>query len=116
MSATNIARLTDEWESEYRAFQKRSLADRDYVYVWVDGVHFNVRLEDDRLCTLVMIGVRPDGTKEQDADALLTFFDLPAEHLRYGFPPVMLFRRYCISRSQAAAHRTRPDIGPVLNV
>jgi putative transposase len=32
--------------------------------VWVDGVHFNVRLEDDRLCTLVMIGVRPDGTKE----------------------------------------------------
>jgi transposase-like protein len=39
-------------------------AERDYVYVWVDGVHFNVRLEDDRLCTLVMIGVRPDGTKE----------------------------------------------------
>ena len=64
LSATNIARLTNEWESEYRAFQKQSLADRDYVYVWVDGVHFNVRLEDDRLCTLVMIGVRPDGTKE----------------------------------------------------
>jgi transposase-like protein len=64
LSATNIAPLTDEWESEYRAFQKRSLVDRDYVYVWVDGVHFNVRLEDDRLCTLVMIGVRPDGTKE----------------------------------------------------
>jgi putative transposase len=64
LSATNIARLTNEWETEYRAFQQRSLADRDYVYVWVDGVHFNVRLEDDRLCTLVMIGVRPDGTKE----------------------------------------------------
>jgi transposase-like protein len=64
LSATNIARLTAEWETEYRAFQKRSLTDRDYVYVWVDGIHFNVRLEDDRLCTLVMIGVRPDGTKE----------------------------------------------------
>jgi putative transposase len=64
LSATNIARLTNEWEAEYRAFQKRSLADREYVYVWVDGVHFNVRLDDDRLCTLVMIGVRPDGTKE----------------------------------------------------
>jgi transposase-like protein len=64
LSATNIARLTNEWETEYRAFQKWSLADRDYVYVWVDGVHFNVRPEDDRLCTLVMIGVRPDGTKE----------------------------------------------------
>lgn len=60
LSATNIARLTNEWETEYRTFQKRSLADRDYVYVWVDGVHFNVRLEDDRLCTLVMIGVRPE--------------------------------------------------------
>jgi len=48
LSATNIARLTAEWETEYRAFQQRSLADRDYVYVWVDGVHFNVRLEDDR--------------------------------------------------------------------
>src|SRR5262249_44554433 len=55
LSATNITRLTNEWETEYRAFQKRSLADREYVYVWVD---------DDRLCTLVMIGVRPDGTKE----------------------------------------------------
>ena len=64
LSATNIARLTAEWESDYRTFQQRSLADRDYVYVWVDGVHFNIRLEDDRLCTLVMIGVRPDGTKE----------------------------------------------------
>src|SRR5258707_255908 len=50
--------------SENRAFQKRRLADRDYVYVWVDGVHFNVRLDDDRLCTLVMIGARTDGTKE----------------------------------------------------
>ena len=64
LSATNIARLTNEWEAEHRTFQQRSLADRDYIYVWVDGVHFNVRLEDDRLCTLAMIGVRPDGTKE----------------------------------------------------
>jgi putative transposase len=64
LSATNIAPLTNEWETEYRAFQQRGLADRDYVYVWVDGVHFNVRLDDDRLCTLVMIGACPDGTKE----------------------------------------------------
>lgn len=64
LSATNIARLTNEWETEYRAFQELSLADCDYVYVWVDGVHFNVRLEDDRLCALVMIGARADGTKE----------------------------------------------------
>jgi transposase-like protein len=44
---------------------KRSLKDRDYVYIWVDGVHFNVRLgDDDRLCCLVVVGARLDGTKE----------------------------------------------------
>jgi putative transposase len=64
LSATNIARLTAVWEQEYRQFHHRRLAGCDYVYVWADGVHFNVRLEDDRLCTLVLIGARPDGTKE----------------------------------------------------
>lgn len=64
LSPTNITRLLCVWEEEYRRFQTRDLSDRDYVYVWVDGVHFNIRLEEDRLCTLVMLGVRPDGTKE----------------------------------------------------
>src|SRR4029450_7905027 len=64
LSPTTITRLTAEWEAEYQLFRKSSLAEKDYVYVWVDGVHFNVRLEDDRLCTLVVIGARPDGTKE----------------------------------------------------
>ena len=64
LSPTNIARLTTVWQSEYDEFKKRDLSDRDYVYVWADGIHFNIRLEDDRLCTLVVIGVRPDGTKE----------------------------------------------------
>ena len=64
LSATTITRLTAAWESEYRAFCGMSLAERDYVYLWADGVHFRVRLEEDRLCTLVLIGARPDGTKE----------------------------------------------------
>jgi putative transposase len=64
LSATNIARLTGVWEEEYREFRKRRLEDRDYVYVWADGVHFNVRLEEERLCTLVLIGARADGQKE----------------------------------------------------
>lgn len=64
LSPANITRLLSVWEEEYRRFQTRDLSDRDYVYFWVDGVHFNVRLEEDRLCTLVMIGARPDGTKE----------------------------------------------------
>jgi putative transposase len=64
LSPTNITRLTACWEKEYTAFRQRDLAGREYVYVWVDGVHFNIRLEDDRLCTLVMIGARPNGAKE----------------------------------------------------
>jgi putative transposase len=64
LSPTTITRLTAAWEAEYRGFCESSLTERDYVYLWADGVHFRVRLEEDRLCTLVLIGVRPDGTKE----------------------------------------------------
>ena len=64
LSPTTITRLTAGWETEYHAWRRRDLHDADYVYVWVDGVHFRVRLEEDRLCTLVMIGVCADGTKE----------------------------------------------------
>jgi putative transposase len=64
LSASVITRLTTQWQDEQRAFMNRSLKDRDFVYVWVDGVHFNIRLEEDRLCVLVMVGVRLDGTKE----------------------------------------------------
>jgi putative transposase len=64
LSATNIARLTSVWEQEYREFRTRSLEGMNYVYVWADGIHFRVRLEDDRLCTLVLIGVKADGTKD----------------------------------------------------
>jgi transposase-like protein len=64
LSPTAITRLTAAWQADYEAFQKRDLSECDYVYVWADGVHFRIRLEEDRLCALVMIGVRPDGTKE----------------------------------------------------
>lgn len=64
LSPTTITRLTAAWEAEYQAFCETSLAERDYVYLWADGIHFRVRLETDRLCALVLIGVRPDGTKE----------------------------------------------------
>jgi transposase-like protein len=65
LSASSINRMTAIWEAEYEAFRQRDLSVVDYVYVWVDGIHVNVRLgEPDRLCLLVMIGARPDGTKE----------------------------------------------------
>ena len=64
LSASVITRLTTQWQDEHRTFMSRSLTGCDFVYVWVDGVHFNIRLEEDRLCALVMVGVRLDGTKE----------------------------------------------------
>jgi putative transposase len=64
LSATTITRLTKDWQDEARSFGQRSLAETDYVYVWVDGIHLKVRLEQDKVCLLVMIGVRADGTKE----------------------------------------------------
>jgi transposase-like protein len=64
LSPAAITRLTATWRTEYEQWRTRSLADRDFIYIWVDGVHFNIRLEEDRLAALVVIGVRPDGTKE----------------------------------------------------
>ncbi len=64
LSAATINRLTTQWQGEADAFNTRSLAGTDYVYVWVDGIHLKVRLEQDKVCLLVMIGVRSDGTKE----------------------------------------------------
>lgn len=63
-SPTTITRLLSVWQEEQQSWQKRSLAQKQYVYIWADGVHFKVRLEDDRLACLVIIGVRPDGVKE----------------------------------------------------
>lgn len=64
LSPATVVRLTGQWQGEASAFGQRSLADTDYVYVWVDGIHLKVRLEQDKVCLLVMIGVRADGTKE----------------------------------------------------
>lgn len=63
-SPTNIVRLKESWEAEYRQWRERDLTGTDYVYVWADGVNFSIRLEEDRLTCLVLIGVRRDGTKE----------------------------------------------------
>jgi transposase-like protein len=64
LSASAITRLSTTWQDDHRAFMSRDLVERDYVYVFADGVHFKVRLEEERLCCLVILGVRPDGTKE----------------------------------------------------
>ncbi len=64
LSSSTVNRLTVAWQAEHAEWSERDLSRVDYVYLWADGVHFNIRLEEDRLCCLVIVGVRPDGTKE----------------------------------------------------
>lgn len=64
LSATTITRLTSQWQDEARTFCARDLSGSDYVYLWVDGIHLKVRLDQEKLCLLVMLGVRADGRKE----------------------------------------------------
>ena len=64
LSGPVITKLTEQWQADQHAFSERDLSTVDYVYVWADGIHVNIRLEEHKLCLLVMIGVRADGRKE----------------------------------------------------
>ena len=64
LSAATVTRLKQIWEGEFQEWNQRSLAAKQYVYVWADGVHFNIRLEEDRQCILVLMGATADGKKE----------------------------------------------------
>ncbi len=64
LSATTVTRLKATWEAEFEAWGKRSLAGKRHVYVWADGVHFNIRLDQDRQCILVLMGATAEGRKE----------------------------------------------------
>ena len=65
LSSATIVRLTEQWQKEREEFMRGDLSERNYVYAWVDGIHTKVRLgHDSRLCCLVMVGARIDGTKE----------------------------------------------------
>jgi putative transposase len=64
LSATNIVRLKAGWETEYKAWCQRDLSQKRYVYWWADGIYFNVRLDEERSCVLVLMGALEDGTKE----------------------------------------------------
>jgi putative transposase len=64
LSASTITRLKEVWQGEFQEWTQRSLKGKEYVYVWADGVHFNIRLEEDRQCILVLMGATADGRKE----------------------------------------------------
>lgn len=63
LSASTISRLKEGWQEEKKSWDKRSLLDKEYVYIWVDGIHCQVRM-DEKQCLLVVIGATADGKKE----------------------------------------------------
>ena len=64
LSATTITRLMKAWQDEHKTWSRRSLEGKQYVYLWADGIHFNIRLEEDRQCILVLMGATAEGKKE----------------------------------------------------
>ena len=64
LSASTVVRLKQTWEDDYKQWNQRDLTGKRYVYLWADGIHFNVRLEEDRTCILVLMGATADGRKE----------------------------------------------------
>jgi hypothetical protein len=91
-----ITRLTETWKAQQRAFAPRDLSQVDYVYLWADGIHVNIRLEENKLCLLVMIGVRADGRKELGAladgyrESVESWADLLRDCARRGMRPPVL--------------------------
>src|SRR5256885_12350081 len=57
LSSATVSRLTAQWTEDHKAFQARDLSKTDFVYVWANGVHPKVRLDEARACVLVMVGV-----------------------------------------------------------
>jgi putative transposase len=91
-----VTRLTAQWQAEREAFSRRPLTEVDYVYIWADGVHFNVRLDESRLCALVIVGVRADGSKELVAiadghrESTESWADVLRDLRRRGMPAPMV--------------------------
>jgi putative transposase len=96
LSASVVTRLTTQWQAEREAFSRRALTEVDYVYMWADGVHFNVRLDESRLCALVIVGVRADGSKELVAiadghrESTESWADVLRDLRRRGMPAPMV--------------------------
>jgi transposase-like protein len=126
LSAAVITRLTETWQAEQRAFAARDLSAVDYVYLWADGIHVNIRLEEHKLCLLVLIGVRADGRKElialadDDRESAESWADLLRDCARRGMrAPVLAvgdgalgfwgaLREVFPRSGRAAAGSTRP--------
>jgi transposase-like protein len=114
LSASVITKLTERWKAEQRVFAEHDLSSVDYVYVWTNGVHVNIRLEDTKICLLVVIGVRADERKELVAladvyrESVESWPDLlrdAALRTVHGVPSQEGARRWCVRRPDGVCRR-----------
>jgi transposase-like protein len=118
LSSSVITKLTETWKAEAAAFMARDLSGVDYVYLWVDGIHLGIRLDEDKLCLLVMIGVRADGRKELVAlaggyrESAESWADLLRDCARRGMRAPVLAMAFKLIES--AQHRWRMVNAPQL--
>ena len=118
-----ITKLTETWKAEAAAFAQRDLSGVDYVYAWADGIHLNIRLDEEKLCLLVLIGVRIDGRKELIAlapgyrESAESWSDLTRDCVRRGLrAPVLASRRRGARLLVRAARRVPAGQGAALLV
>ena len=102
LSATTVVRMKEIWQGEYENFSRRSLEGKRYVYLWADGIYFNIRLTDDRPCVLVLMGALEDGTKE-----LIAMVDGERESEQSWLEAAAGRQEPRADRSSQACHRRR---------
>jgi transposase-like protein len=84
------------WSEELKEWKERSLKSKEYVYIWVDGIHFGARMEDASQCMLVIIGATKSGEKE-----LITIVDGYRESARSWLEALNELKRLaCLSNFQ----------------
>src|SRR4029079_6279039 len=115
LSAPVITKLTETWKTEQQAFARRDLSGVDYVYLWADGIHVNIRLEEHKLCLLVLLGVRADGRKELVAladgyrESVESWADLLRDAARRGMrAPVLAVGDGALGSGVRCARSSRP--------
>lgn len=63
LSEASILRLKSSWDKQYKDWKKQGL-DREYLYVWADGIYPKGGAVDETLAVLVVVGVNRKGRKQ----------------------------------------------------
>ncbi len=63
LSATSLQRLKEKWQGEYEQWKSTPIEEKDWAYLWADGIYVKAGLGKEKAALLVVIGVNKDGSK-----------------------------------------------------